>query len=116
MASVTVITGTYPTTAPSGLSANVLAAGPYTDDGVNFTVVVASGTDTFYGIGYHRATSRWVPISTLARDSSVCGGVVHGRERNLGVKMCAYTHFAIWRSGGSVTPTVSDIETIHGGV
>lgn len=115
MASVTVITGAYPTTAPSGLAVNVVAAdATHFQDGVNFTVIVASGTDTFYGLGYQTGTSKWVPLVTLATNSTVTGGVVHGRVRSLGRPLPAYSHFAIWRDGGSVTPSTADIENVRG--
>ncbi len=115
MATVTVLTGAYPTTAPSGLPGSVVQVDTIKfQDGANFTIKVASGTDTFYGLGYHLGLALWLPLVTLATDSSVTGGIVHGRVRSIGRPTPAYTHFAIWRSGGSVTPTVADVENVRG--
>lgn len=107
--SKTVLTGAYPTGAPSTLTANAVSV---TDSpNVDFAVRVSAGTGTVTALCYLVGFARWVPLGDMSLDSSVYGGVAYARYTP---GLSNVSHCMIWEKTAGATYTsayiLSDIQ------
>ena len=97
---VTILTGaTIPTTNPSGIPTQVAPYLQSGSGGVAVRIVVASLADTFWLIGWDGAVWSRIGASITATFATRADWFERFSPGN------NFSHFAVWREGGTVTPS-----------
>ena len=107
MAAVNLVTGAYPTLAPSNaaLTGKTLARTASTHRDVDVKVIVSAAS----GVGSLIAWdgTHWCPIGDLTLDNTLYGGVAFGRF----TPGNGFTHYAIWEKTAGATVTSAALVT-----
>lgn len=96
--SVSEVSGSYPTAAPSDGAMTGKTAMVEGGDTAQAIWTLTAGTATYQILGWRAVEAKWVPVSTsLAGDTTTTGGTFMQTASLIG----DWTHVCLWRAAGA---------------